>query len=461
MAISSLLNVSRDALMSYQGAIQITGSNIANVSNADYTRQRAVLTASSRLSSGEAGLQTSVSLSGVDRIYDRFIEAQILDATTSGGYCQTRSDVLGQVEILFNETAESGLGNDLVHFWNAWGSLASEPSGLVERNALISAADTLASGIGDRCQSLQSLRADVGEAVVETVAKINSLAADVASLNDRIVSISMSGGGVNDLLDKRAAALNDLAQLLPIQSVEVADGSVNVFTAGGEMLVGSKDSRSLSATGTDIVFSGVPGVPLNDRIGSGRLGALLELRDGTLPGYMNRLDQLATALVTEVNAIHANGVDATGAPVVGTRFFSDLPVGTSAALSMKVDAGILADPSTIVASQAAAGDGEVARRISALNAQAIVTDGGGLVKAGSHWAATVGLVAGDVSTIQRRTEHSEAVLNQLQSKRESVSGVAVDEEMVLLIQYQLGYAAAGRLCSAAEDMLETLMKLVD
>ena len=74
MAISSLLNVSRDALMSYQGAIQITGSNIANVSNADYTRQRAVLTASSRLSSGEAGLQTSVSLSGVDRIYDRFIE---------------------------------------------------------------------------------------------------------------------------------------------------------------------------------------------------------------------------------------------------------------------------------------------------------------------------------------------------------------------------------------------------
>jgi flagellar hook-associated protein 1 FlgK len=47
------------------------------------------------------------------------------------------------------------------------------------------------------------------------------------------------------------------------------------------------------------------------------------------------------------------------------------------------------------------------------------------------------------------------------SQREEVSGVSIDEEMILLIKYQMGYTAAGKLCQTVDDMLETLMGMID
>ncbi|PKN32504.1 MAG: flagellar hook-associated protein FlgK [Deltaproteobacteria bacterium HGW-Deltaproteobacteria-19] len=458
MAISSLLTISRDALMTYQGAITVTGSNIANVNNADYTVQRAVISARSQLSTVQGG--TGVDLSSVTRVYDQYIENQITGETTTGGYWNTRSEVLGQVEVLFDETADAGLSTDLKAFWDSWSALAQNPSGLVEQNAVVSAADTLASNVRDKYQSLQSILVGVNESVTETVETINSLAADIATLNQSIVSAGTDGVGVNALIDKRNAALKDLAQLVPIQSIDSDNGSVNVFLADGEMLVGATSSRSLAVSAAgDVTFEG-NATSLTDRITGGSLGALLELRDETLPGYMSSLDTLASSIISEVNTLHGNGVDATGAAVVGRLFFAETPVGASAALTMTVAGGILSDPTTIVASQAAAGDGAVAGAITALQNQGIITSGTQQVTTSEYWASTVSTVGSDISKSEQKAEQSAAVMTQLENRRANVSGVSLDEEMILLIQYQLGYSAAGQLCSTAQEILDTLMGIV-
>jgi len=458
MAISSLLTISRDAMMTYQGAITVTGSNIANVNNADYTVQRAVISERSQLSGGQIG--TGVDLSSVTRVYDQFIENQIIDETSTGGYCDTRSEILGQAEVLFDETPGAGLSTDLTAFWNAWSALAQQPSGLVEQNAVVSAADTLASDIRDKYQSLQSILGDVKESIAGSVEAINSLAADIASYNQRIVSATGDGAGVNELIDKRDAALKDLAELVPIQCVRDDGGSVNVFLADGQMLVGSTTVRPLAVSaGGDVAFAG-SSASLNDQISSGSLGALLELRDDTLPGYMSSLDTLASAVISEVNTLHGSGVNAGGAPVAGALFFADPPVGSSAALTISVDSGILGDPATIVASQSVAGDGAVARAIAALGNQDIVTTGSRQATAAEYWAATVSTVGNDVSASRQKADQSAAIMTRLESKRASVSGVSLDEEMILLVQYQLGYSAAGQLCSTAQEMLDTLMSIM-
>ncbi|NPU84758.1 MAG: flagellar hook-associated protein FlgK [Syntrophaceae bacterium] len=451
MAISSLLNISRDAMMTYQGAITITGSNIANVNNAKYTVQRAVISATSDGASVSAD---------VTRVYDHYIENQIIDETTTGGYWDTRSGILGQVEVLFDETADAGITTDLEAFWDSWSDLAQNPTGLVEQNAVVSAADTLASDIRDKYQSLQSILSGVNESITESVDTINTLAADIATLNQDIVAAGPDGVGVNALIDKRDAALKDLAELIPIQSVRSDNGSVSVFLADGEMLVGTTSSRSLAVSAAgDITFEG-NATPLTGRITGGRLGALLELRDETLPGYMSSLDTLAAAVISQVNTLHGSGVDETGAAVVGRLFFADTPVGASAALTMTVDGSILSDPTTIVASQTVAGDGAVAKAIAALQSQDIVTSGTQQVTASEYWASTVSTVGSDISLSEQKADQSAAVMTQLESRRASVSGVSLDEEMIMLIQYQLGYSAAGQLCSTAQDILDTLMGIV-
>ena len=48
----------------------------------------------------------------------------------------------------------------------------------------------------------------------------------------------------------------------------------------------------------------------------------------------------------------------------------------------------------------------------------------------------------------------------LQSYRDSVSGVALDEEMVNLVKFQAAYNAAAKMISMADDMLDTLLGMV-
>lgn len=48
---------------------------------------------------------------------------------------------------------------------------------------------------------------------------------------------------------------------------------------------------------------------------------------------------------------------------------------------------------------------------------------------------------------------------QIQSMRDSVSGVSVDEEMIALSRYQRGYQASLRVVQAADAMLQELVNL--
>ncbi len=57
-------------------------------------------------------------------------------------------------------------------------------------------------------------------------------------------------------------------------------------------------------------------------------------------------------------------------------------------------------------------------------------------------------------------DHHTAMVSHLENYRDSISGVSLDEEMVNLIQFQLGYDAAAKLISTTDEMLQTLMNMV-
>ena len=69
---------------------------------------------------------------------------------------------------------------------------------------------------------------------------------------------------------------------------------------------------------------------------------------------------------------------------------------------------------------------------------------------------SIGIVS---SSISRDTEFSEMMVNELNTLRNSISGVSLDEEMTNLIKYQHAYQAAAKLITISDEMLDTLISL--
>jgi len=65
-----------------------------------------------------------------------------------------------------------------------------------------------------------------------------------------------------------------------------------------------------------------------------------------------------------------------------------------------------------------------------------------------------------VSRASANAEHQSTVSLQLETYREEISGVSLDEEMVNLVQFQSAYAAAAKLVTAADEMLQTVINMV-
>ena len=74
------------------------------------------------------------------------------------------------------------------------------------------------------------------------------------------------------------------------------------------------------------------------------------------------------------------------------------------------------------------------------------------------YQALVGTVGIHSRGFQLDYEFSQTTLNELEARRDAISGVSLDEEMANLIKFQHAYSAAAKLISAADEMLMSLLQ---
>ena len=457
--IYQILNTAKDAFLASQISMEVTSSNIANASTPGYVRQRAVLAATSPGEVAENAIQTGVEVTTIERLYDRFIEFQTVGQSSQVGDASIRKETFDRVEAIFNETDGGGLNDMMNQFWTAWEDLSANPTGQVERTALANAAGNLAMMFREYAGELYSVQTDLNAQIDASVTQLNGYLSDIADLNDKIIEGVSGGVNVNNLLDQRSELLKKTAGLIDIQYVEEAGGSVNVFTADGRALVQGNSSWQLAVRDNgagfyDVVYADNPTAPINDAIGGGKLSGMLGMRDTTVAGYLAELDDLAGTLVNAVNAQHASGYD--NYRNVGGSFFE--PLGITGARGMQVAAAILDDPNRIAAAATVSADGDNAREISGIKDQVLMS--GGLSTLGDFYAALVGQIGENVAEAARTVTHETSVMSQMTSSWEQRSGVSTDEEMMNLIKFQMGYAAAAKLAGAADELLQTLLDMV-
>jgi flagellar hook-associated protein 1 FlgK len=430
------LQVALRGVLAQQRALDVTAHNVANANTVGYSRQEAVLSTSQAFPiPGQGQVGTGVDVDTYRRVRDSFVDVQLRAQTMRKGYHDAVDDGLEQVELALREPSDTGLSALLTRYWSSWQDVVNAPENVATRQALVQNAASLADGFRTLVSQLQTYSTQADQNITLTLADLSAAGAQIADLNASIVRDKLlSGGAPNDLLDDRDALLDRLSELANVTWTENADGSIDV-AAGGFALVTGQSSATAAAL-TDLTG-----------LTSGKLAGLRDLRDTMLPGYRAELDAVAAALVTQTNAQHAAGYDLAGA--AGGAFFT----GADAS-DIAVSAALLANPTLVAAAGSPApGDTANARAIAAL-ADVPLVAGATIDGAYSQLVTKIG---SDAREARRSLDGATVLADALLSRRDSISGVSLDEEMANLIRFQRGFQASSRALTAMDELIDVLV----
>ena len=328
--------------------LQIIAHNIANAGTPGYSRQRAEMLTAPPLAypSFQRGgypqqIGTGVDVNRIVRIRDEYLDEIIRAQTGSQGRNETVETGLNQIELIFNELGENTLGTLIDNFFSAWSDLANNPELVGTRANVREEAISLTQEFNRIVDALDGLAQDQKNRVKIRVNEANSLAREIAALNSEIAQVTNLGNDANDLKDQRDVVIEKLSEIIPVSTIEDANGSLNVLI-GGLRYVDFDHVDELKIV-ADIDNPGEISVELTNRsipdfYGKGILSGLLEVAYDIIPNVDRKINNLATSLMNRVNLQHIDGFGLDGQK--GRSFFTDirtarmvatftLPVGTT------------------------------------------------------------------------------------------------------------------------------------
>ncbi len=225
----------------HQQGLATTSHNIANINTKGFSRQEVVLE-NARPTEGIIG--SGVQVGQIRRTVDTFLENRLTAEYEDLGFIAARYGLLVQADGIVSETDDSGLSNSVTEFFNALRDVATNPESPIQRTVLLANGQTLSAAFVNQAQALNQIRSDADQEILRHVETVNGLAVRIASLNDDIFKAESSGREASDLRDQRAVIINDLAELVDIEQVQLRDGiGINV---GGQLLVSGNHANALS-----------------------------------------------------------------------------------------------------------------------------------------------------------------------------------------------------------------------
>lgn len=299
-----------------------TEHNVVNANTPGYTRQRTVQATNIAVNTGAGAIGQGVHVQTIERLYDRFLTAQVNTASTKLSEIDAFYTQIKQIDNLLADPS-AGLSPALQDFFAGVQQVASNPSLLSARQSMISSSQTLVNRFQSIDLRLTEMGNEVNGKITDAVAEINSYAEQIAELNQRIIIAESSyGQPANDLLDQRDKLIGDLNGLIKVSTTSNTDGSFNVFIGSGQQLVVGARAMKMTATassadnskivvGLATAGNGVLELPEKLIVG-GKLGGLVSFRSDVLEAVRNDLGRIAASVALTFNAQHALGQDLLG-----------------------------------------------------------------------------------------------------------------------------------------------------
>ena len=451
--LNSILEIGRRSLSTSQYGLGITSHNISNAGTPGYSRQRLNVAPSASEKTPYGYLGTGINIQSIQRLRSGYIDQQIYTVNQNMGRAGQRENILRLAESFLQEPSESGLGATMSQFFAAFQDLSLHPEESANRNAVVQKASLMVGTFRRITDSIDSLKKDVLKEAESKVDRINALVTSIAGLDQTIMSASASGSSPNDVRDQRDLQVAELSKLADIRVMEGVNGSVNVSIAGNMILSGGNSSSiKASMNGAEMELH-LTGIPEKLNVTGGELGALMTLQNTTLNNYVAKLDEVASAIITNVNNVHRTGYGLGTPPPTGLDFFT----GTDAR-SIGVNSVISGNINNVATSKdGSPGDNSIAIQIANIqNAQVL---NGNTNSVSQFYNGFVSSIGTDIQSAATENSSTQLVMEQLTTQQNSVSGVSIDEEMTNLIKYQHGFDAAARVINTVNDMFKTIINM--
>lgn len=538
MSILGMLDIGKTALYVNMRALNVVSHNIANINTPGFSRQEALLSTTTPVLGKGGTIGRGVAFLGIKRSYEDYIQSQLLRQHQNFGRSYSLLETFSRIEQIFNEASDFGLSKSFNDYFNAWNEVATNPESSPQRVVLLQSAHALVNSAKKIEQDLLANIRYINEELDNLTSRINTIATNIAVLNDKIVQIEAGNtNGAHDYRDQRQNFLNELAELVDYNTYEDDFGNITVMVGMRNLVYGVKTnplSTKFNENGDKELF--LDGMNITKHIEKGRVGGLVDARDDIQNNIQYKFRKLIASIIKEVNLIHRSGygldastandffspfglftrdfsagaditaaitdysqltldeyditfdslnnyyvknrstgsVAATGSYVSGNPIsFEGINItitGTVTATdkffvspltqSIKNFGVAISDPNKIAASSTATGlpaNNENALVIASLSQNSI--NNLGSLSFTNYYRGIVSETASFTSAARDSFSFEENLLMEISNRRESISGVSLDEEAVNLIKFQRAYEASAKMIKVTDELLQTILNL--
>lgn len=415
------LELGKRGLMVGQASIATTGHNIANANTKGYSRQQVNTSTSPSLNIWANGnvnpsqLGTGVLLDSITRVRDQFLDGQFRDQNGTLGEWSVSQETLDRLESIINEPSNTGLQSAMDQLSAAWQDLENNPNSPSAKAVLKERAQEFVTTAQAMYSSMTNLKTDLTQQTTAKIDEVNGYLEQIAALNQ---SIKRTGANANDLMDRRDVLVEELSKIVSIKVDQQADGTNNItLSSNGDSLVNGVNHTDIvdQSAGTD-----------GNKLFGGELAGITKSLE-TVTDYQRDLTT-TVEMFAGANGMSQDDFD----PTTNTEnlFTKDATTFTIDGLSVNKTADKYTAPVTM----------KEESKNAKKSFQTLVSGLGAESQAATNYVANY-----------------EAALLATDSRRQSVTGVSLDEEMSNLIKYQHSYSAAARMISTTDQMLDTII----
>lgn len=333
MGLGVALSNALSGMSTSQASLEVLSRNVSNSGTPGYHVQSLSVI-------DTKGANSIFARSGtVQRAFDQALQATYNSTVSTSAYTAARTDVLDQLQTYLGTPGSDGsLDTMFAGYENALQALSTSPDNYSTRQTVLSQAQALAGTLNTLSSNIQGLRQNTETQMSESVGTLNDAVSSLRDVNQQLADQSADPATRAALEDQRDRLVSQIAEQIDVRAdyrpdgtvalmtkngVGILDGQASVFdfqpagtiTAnrqagdGGQNDVGSLTLTTPSGLKIDLVATNV--------LQSGKLAALVNLRDDTLVTAQNQLDQIAAGLAQSTSTVTTNGTAATSGAQAG------------------------------------------------------------------------------------------------------------------------------------------------
>lgn len=311
------LNTAYTGILAANAALNTTANNVSNANTKGYSRQEVKQEAADAIRTfttyGCAG--AGVDTIAIERMRDEFYDVRYWVNNESYGEASTKQYYCKLIEDYFkDDKTTTGFSTIFDDMFNALEEVRKSPGDTSVKTNFIGFANNLVEYFNNMSSNLEGVQKDTNSEIKVQVDAINSIADQIAILNKQINTIEMTGSHANELRDQRTLLLDELSEIVSVETTEVPVYDANdptrktgantfmVKIAGGQTLVNGNEYNTLECVARerdqktnqsdtdglyDIYWNNSTTFELTNPSIGGKLQGLLELRDGNNGEYFN------------------------------------------------------------------------------------------------------------------------------------------------------------------------------